>query len=434
METRYPAERPVGTVSEHGHAGDAGRSDRLGSARSRGEIHAVTSADCDVAIVGAGPYGLACAAHLRAANGLGVRVFGHPMSSWDEQMPKGMLLRSPYVASNIGPLSELSLDAYQAATRVQVSKPVPLEKFVAYGRWVQEQVAPELDTRFVGHIEKNGAGFKLELADGDIVRAGRVIVAAGIVPFAWRPAEFRELPDELASHAADHSDLSIFAGKRVAVVGGGQSALESAALLRENGADPEVLVRNERIYFLRRAKGILHRLGPLTRLVFAPAEVGPAGISRIVSTPGAYRSMPRKLQDRFAVRSLRPAGAAWLVARLEGVPIDVERAVVLAREADGGVELTLTDGSRRAYDHVLLATGYSVDIANYGFLPERLLQTIARVKGHPRLTRGFESSVPGLYFVGAPSAWSYGPLMRFVAGTEFTAPVLANAIVGARRR
>jgi cation diffusion facilitator CzcD-associated flavoprotein CzcO len=392
----------------------------------------VSSAECDVAIVGAGPYGLACAAHLRAANGLTLKVFGHPMSSWDEQMPKGMLLRSPYVASNIGPDGALSLDAYQAATRVEVSKPVPVERFVSYGRWVQEQVAPDLDHRLVGHVERNGRGFKLELEGGEIVRAGRVVVAAGIVPFAWRPPEFRELPHELASHAAEHPDLSVFRGKRVAVVGGGQSALESAALLRENGADPEVLVRHERIYFLRRAKGILHRLGPVTRLLFAPAEVGPAGISRLVSTPNAYRRMPRKIQDRFAVRSLRPAGAAWLVPRLEGVPIDVERAVVLAREVDGGVELTLTDGSRRAYDHVLLATGYSVDIANYGFLPERLLQAIARVNGHPRLARGFESSVPGLYFVGAPSAWSYGPLMRFVAGTEFTAPVLAQAIVGAR--
>ena len=126
METRYPAERPVGMVGEHVHAGDAGRWGRPGSARSRGEIQAVSSAECDVAIVGAGPYGLACAAHLRAANGLSLKVFGHPMSSWDEQMPKGMLLRSPYVASNIGPDGALSLDAYQAATRVEVSKPVPV--------------------------------------------------------------------------------------------------------------------------------------------------------------------------------------------------------------------------------------------------------------------------------------------------------------------
>src|SRR5213079_230240 len=55
---------------------------------------------CDVAIVGAGPYGLSAAAHLRAANGLDVRVFGEPMSFWERHMPKGMLLRSPLEGSH----------------------------------------------------------------------------------------------------------------------------------------------------------------------------------------------------------------------------------------------------------------------------------------------------------------------------------------------
>jgi cation diffusion facilitator CzcD-associated flavoprotein CzcO len=394
----------------------------------------VNAIDCDIAIVGAGPYGLAAASHLHAANGLAIRVFGEPMSFWDQQMPRGMLLRSPYVASNIAdPERALTLDGFQADVHKELSPPVPLEAFVDYGRWFQQNAFPQLDPRQVARIDKNGA-FELELADGEKVRAKRTIVAAGIFPFAFKPPQFREVPSELASHASEHRDLTSFAGKDVVVVGGGQSALESAALLHESGARVEILVRAPRIFFLRRAKGLSHRLGPVTKLVFDPAEVGPAGISRLVAAPNWYRRLPRRIQDRFSVRSLRPAGAAWLQPRLEQVPMSFSANVVSARESDGQVELKLGDGSSRRADHVLLATGYRVDIGAYSFLSSKLLQRIARVGGYPRLGRGFESSLTGLHFLGAPAAWSYGPLMRFVAGTEFTAPTLTRAVLGNRRR
>lgn len=389
-----------------------------------------SSVDCDVAVVGAGPYGLAVAAHLHAANGLDVRVLGRVMDFWERQMPTGMLLRSPYVASNIAdPERSLTLDAYGAANGGPVPKPVPLDRFVSYGRWFRQEGVPDPDPRLVTRIE-NGNGFALELEDGEKLRARRVVVAAGIAPFAVVPPEFAGLPPELVSHASDHRDLRAFAGKKVVVVGGGQSALESAALLRELGAEVEVLVRGPRIYFLRRIAR-LHRLGPLTKLLFAPAEVGPAGVSRIVSAPRWYRRMPRGLQDSLAVRSLRPAGAAWLVDRLHDVPVTTGRKVVAAHPGDS-FELELDDGSRRQVDHVLLATGYRVDIARYPFMSSSLLERIDRTGGAPRLSKTFESSVSGLHFVGAPSAWSYGPLMRFVAGTEFTAPVIARGILGRR--
>jgi|SRR5437764_5893812 cation diffusion facilitator CzcD-associated flavoprotein CzcO len=395
----------------------------------------VSATDCDVAIIGAGPYGLAAAAHLHAANGLDIRVFGDPMSFWHEQMPRGMVLRSPYVASNIAdPERELTLDGYQELTKQQLPRPVALEQFVDYGRWFQDQALPgtHLDRRRVQSVERNGV-FRLDLADGDRVHAGRVIVAAGIMPFAWKPPAFRALPPELASHSSEHRDLGRFRGRRAIVIGGGQSALESAALLHEAGADVEVLVRADRIYFLRRAHGILHRLGPVTKALFAPAEVGPAGISRLVSTPDLYRRLPRSLQDRFSVRSLRPAGAAWLHDRLADVTITCNASVAGVREHGGQVELTLEDGSKRLADHVLLATGYRVDIADYPFLAAELLRKIARAGGYPRLRRGFESSVSGLHFLGAPSAWSFGPLMRFVAGTEFAAPALTRGVLGRSR-
>jgi thioredoxin reductase len=389
---------------------------------------------CDVAIVGAGPYGLATAAHLRTDERLDVRVFGEPMSFWSDQMPVGMLLRSPYCACNIAdPEKALTLDAYQAANGNGVVPPVPLDRFVDYGRWIQRQVAPDVDRRWVSNVERDNGGFRLALADGETVTARRVVLAAGIGPFPRIPEIFRGLPSSLVSHSVTHRDLGGFAGKRMLVVGGGQSALESGALLHEAGAEVEVVVRGERIFFLRRRFPWLHRLGPLTRLIYAPAEVGPAGISRIVSAPSLYRRLPRNLQDKWAVRSLRPAGAAWLVDRLEGVPITTGRAVAAASTAGERVRVELADGSSRQVDHVLLATGFEVDIARYGFIAEKLLAEIDRVGGYPRLSRHFETSVPGLFCVGAPSAWSFGPLMRFVAGTEFAAPTVARGILARRR-
>jgi FAD-dependent urate hydroxylase len=400
--------------------------------------------DCDIAVVGAGPYGLAAAAHLHAANGQSIRVFGKPMSFWEWQMPRGMLLRSPYVASNIAdPDQALTLDGYQADTNELLAPPVPLEQFVRYGHWFQQQAAPDLDTRGVADIQNNGV-FRLNLDDGDQLTARRVVVAAGIMPFAWTPSQFRDLPPELTSHTVDSfastageaaaagRGVERFAGKRVVVIGGGQSALESAALLHEAGAEVRVLVRAPRIYYLRRARGLIHSLGPVTDLLFAPAEVGPAGVSRLVSMPSWYRRLPRPLQDRFSVRSLRPAGAAWLQPRLRDVAMSFSTNVVAATEAPEGVSMLLNTGEYVTCDHVLLATGYRVDISRYRFLGSRLLQRISMVGGYPSLDRGFESSLPGLHFVGAPAAWSYGPLMRFVAGTEFAAPVLARAITRKR--
>jgi hypothetical protein len=178
---------------------------------------------------------------------------------------------------------------------------------------------------------------------------------------------------------------------------------------------------------------VVHSLGPISRLLYAPPDVGPAGLSRLVATPDCYRRFPRRWQDRWGVRAIRPAGAAWLRPRLDGVQITTGRMVASAAPSADGVAIRLDDGSRRHADHVLLATGYEVDISRYRFLAPELLREIARRGGYPKLRRSFLTSVPGLRIVGAPAAWSYGPLMRFVAGTEFTAPRVAREILGRRR-
>ena len=385
---------------------------------------------CDVAIVGAGPYGLSAAAHLKAANGLDIRVFGEPMSFWERHMPKFMLLRSPLAGSHLSdPRRDLTLQGYQSCTGNAITAPLPLYRFVDYGHWFQSQAVPDNDRRKIERIEKNGTGFRLTAEDGEVWKARRVIIAAGIVPFAWRPQEFRNVPRELASHSCDHCDLTRFAEKKVVVIGGGQSALESAALLHEAGADVEVLIRAPFVRWLWRQKWF-HTFKPVAKLLYHPADVGQAGLSHLAGRPNLFRRLPRSLQNKWGKRAIRPAGAAWLYARCEPIRISTSRFVTSATPNGGRLALTLNDGTSRSVDHVLMATGYRVNISQYPFLPSSLLKNVDMVDGYPRLNNRYESSLEGLHFLGAPAAWSFGPLMRFVAGADFASRALTRGILG----
>lgn len=392
--------------------------------------------DIDIAIIGAGPYGLAAAAHLRRA-GAEVAVLGDPMSFW-RSMPKGMLLRSNWTATCIGEYEgPLSLDSYRTATGAKFDKPVPLDRFIDYGTWVAGQVVPDADRRTVEQLEGDGAGFRLRLAGGEQgereaeLRARRVVVAAGIAPFANRPPAADGLPPELVSHSSEHQDLGRFSGRRVLVVGGGQSALESAALLHEGGAQVEVIARADHLNWLHGGK--YHRLlGRFAPLFYAPTDVGPLGLSRLVAVPAAFTALPRRLQEPLAYRSIRPAGATWLGPRLRDVPITLSRSVSSLTPQAGELLVTLSNGEKRAVDHLLLGTGYRVDIARYPFLAPALLDRIERASGYPVLGPGLQSSVPGLHFLGAPAAWSFGPTMRFVSGGWYSANALTKALTRVR--
>jgi lysine/ornithine N-monooxygenase len=381
---------------------------------------------CDVAIIGAGPYGLAAAAHLSQVTGLAVSIFGEPMRFWRTAMPAGMLLRSAWSASHIAdPRASLSLDAYKLSSGNHVDAPIPLDRYVDYGLWYQRKAVPQVDSRYVHAVEPCSGKFRVTLADGEQFTSSRVIVACGIAPFAARPAAFDHIPPTLASHTSEHPDLSRFANKRVVVVGAGQSALETAALLHELGAEVEVLIRRARVHWLG-WKDRLRPLGPFSELLFSPTDVGPAGVSRLVAAPNVLRRLPREIQNRLRVLSIRPAGARWLLERLRGVPFSTRVSVVAARPVSGSLKLVLSDQTSRLVDHVILGTGYRVNVARYSFLSSRILQHLRLIDGFPCLGPAFESSVPGLHFLGAPASWSYGPLMNFVSGTKFASGALVR--------
>jgi len=391
------------------------------------------SQDCNVTIIGAGPYGLSSAAYLRAA-GVETRVFGDPMSFWEKQMPSGMFLRSHPQASHIAdPKRDLTLDAYCGENGNQVPKPVPLDLFVNYGRWYQGQAVPDLDRRHVQSVETSSRGFKVAMADGDEFTARRVVVAGGISPFASRPAEFASIPPALASHTSEHNDLRKFKGQKVVVIGAGQSALESAALFKEAGIQVEVIARTKTLNWVG-LHARLHHLGVISKILYSTRDVGPAGISRLVAMPHLFRRFPRSFQDRTAYRAIRPAGAGWLQPRIVGVPITLGRKVLSAEVAGSQLRLKLDDGTERLVDHAILATGFRVDVSRYPFLSPSLSKQLKTVDGFPVLKRGLESSIPGLHFLGKPAAWSFGPLLGFVSGAEFASTELVRSITRSNGR
>jgi cation diffusion facilitator CzcD-associated flavoprotein CzcO len=330
----------------------------------------------------------------------------------------------------------LSVGEFAAAHQRTITYPVPLETFLEYACWFQRRSAPDLDERMVELVEPAPGGFRLALQDGESFHAERVVVAAGIRDCAWRPPEYEPLAPELVSHSSDHTCFSRFAGRSVAVIGSGQSAVESAVLMREAGADVEIITRRSGIIWLRDKRPLRSRsaLKPLEYLLYHPTDVGPPGLNWIVAQPEIFQRLPVRLQEAISYRSVRPAAAAWLQARAAGVRITPSVVVVSAETSGRQARVALGDGTSRRVDHVLLATGYKVDIARYTFLAPGLLERVTRAGGYPVLTRGMESSIRGLHFLGAPAAHSFGPLMRFVSGTWYSSSALAFALAGDSRR
>jgi cation diffusion facilitator CzcD-associated flavoprotein CzcO len=199
-------------------------------ARSFARGRTPTSPDCEVAVIGAGPYGLAAGAHLQS-KGHRVLVFGEPMAFWANRMPTGMLLRSPREASSISdPTCKFTLDAFEAASGLKPVQRVPLETFVEYGMWFQAQMGSVLDRRSVSEVRRAGSLFTITLSDGAVLTSRRVVAAAGIGPFKKSPMIFSNLSSSV-SHCYDGRNLTEMRGQKVAVIGAGQSALEYAALV-----------------------------------------------------------------------------------------------------------------------------------------------------------------------------------------------------------
>lgn len=379
----------------------------------------------DAIVVGAGPYGLSITAHL-LGRGLRVAIFGRRLELWREHMPKGMCLRSHWWASNLSdPAGAYRMERFFAQSHHRKAFPLPIEAFVDYALWFQQQAVPHVDETYVSSVSRRGDEFVVALEDGRRVRAAVVVMAVGLYYYANRPVEFAHLPPELVTHSCDHKDFSRFAGKTVVVIGGGQSGLEYAALLHEAGATVHVVTRRSILWFAPDESG---RRGWLRELLAPDNAIAPGWINwTLEHAPYLFNLLPQAAKDRYNSNYV-PGAVSWVRERLVGNATFHENETATLTAVDGHVDVKVTDGARIRADHVILATGYKVDVAKLVMLDPSLRAQIRADGGFPVLSRRFESSVPGLYFVGLPSYRAFGPLYRFVVGTDATARRVAASV------
>jgi cation diffusion facilitator CzcD-associated flavoprotein CzcO len=392
----------------------------------------------DVVIVGAGPYGLSLASHL-SQRGIERRIFGFPMRAW-RQMPPGLYLKSFGFATTIPtPQPHYTLPEYCRARGLEDLEPIEYATYAEYGEWFQQQLVPDLEPVHVTSVERLDRGFEVSLETGERVLTRHVVVAVGLGYFTTIPDVLSALPPELVTHTAhtaEYLKTSRYAGRDVTVIGAGQSALEAAVLLHEGGAHVRLLARRG-VWFsgrFDRQRSLLEKLrNPNT-------VVGPGRDNWVLQhLPMLPHYLPTDRRVRLTRTYLGPMGTWWLRDRVEGrVPMLKDTSIVAATAKNGKVCLRVraANGDEREIqtEHVIAGTGYEADVDRLLFLSRALKGEIRRVERAPALSRHFESSVPGLYFVGLAAAFSFGPLSRFVAGASYTTPTLARHLARSLKR
>jgi len=385
-----------------------------------------------VVIVGAGPYGLSLAAQLNE-RGVPCRIFGKPMQMWDERMPKGMVLKSDGFASNLFSGRPFTLADFCEEKRYPyhaTKLPVKVEYFIEYGKEFQRRLVPQLEEQNVANVRRIPSGYEVTLASGEKIMANSVVSAVGISHFEFIPPVYAGISEEYVTHAASHEDLSIFAGKEVTVLGAGASALEYAAILADFGAHVTICARAKRAIFHDGPKA---KRSVFDRIRHPSTPLGPGWRSWMACKgPFIYRLLPESLRLKILKKHLGPAGGYSTKHRVLGrcamlLGQTVQQAIV----RDGKVHLAMT-GEQSTTDHVtehvIAATGYEVDLGRLDFLGEDLRREIAVSKGAPVLDPNFQCSVPGLYFLGLASAPTFGPMMRFACGAQYSARTLSRRL------
>jgi thioredoxin reductase len=390
------------------------------------------------AIIGAGPYGLSVAAHLRRS-GVPFRIFGRPMDSWLAHMPKGMMLKSDGFASNIyDPENAFTLERFCAERGIEYADagtPVRLETFASYGLAFKDRMVPELEDKLVVGVDRLRGGFHLQLADGETVHARSVVLAVGITHFDYVPENLAHLPAEFLSHSARHHEVEPFRGRHVVVVGGGSSALDLAGLLHEVDAHVELVSRRKELKFHSQPTG--RPRSHWEQIRHPQSGLGPGIRSRFfANAPLAFHYLPERFRVEAVRRTLGPSGGWFIRDKVIGkVPLHLGCTPRGAEVQNGKVKLSIRSAEAGEQEivseHIIAATGYKVDLERLTFLNPEIRAQLQTVNGSPALSSSFESSVPGIYFVGIAAANSFGPVMRFAFGAGFAARRITQAMTRA---
>lgn len=385
------------------------------------------STHTELLIVGAGPFGLALAAHARHL-GVDPLVVGEPMGFWKRHMPKGMYLRSA-CDWHLDPEGIDTIEAYLAAQGLRPAdvEPLSLDRYLDYAWWFQERkhleprpvVVDRLDS-----VDEDGARYVATLSDGAEIAARTVVLAIGFAHFAHVPDDLRAvLPSRRVRHTCHMTDFSSVPGERWLIVGGRQSAFEWAALMAEAGAS---------------AIHVSHRHDSP---VFAASDwswVGPL-VDGMADNPEWFRTLTPAEQDGLKQRlwaegrlKLEP----WLARRVDRKEITLwPRTTVSAcrEETDGTLHVTLSTGGGPpqvvAVDGVVLATGYKPDITRVPMLLAGNALSRMRIEhGLPVLDGYLQTTLPGLFITSMPATTAFGPFFAFTVSARVSAKLIGRGL------
>ena len=351
--------------------------------------------------------------------------------------PEGMLLRSNWTATSHRRVRRPALAGQRICADRGGSSDCRFRSTTSsnYGLWVQQQVAPDVrSTRRAHRCTAQADGFVLTMADGEQLSrpAGRgrgrdrrfrpssrrtPPAAPGARLAHWRPP--RPRPCSTAAGCWWSAAARARSSRRRCCTSAAPTSRSWSAGITSTGCT---------------AAGTTASSAGMRELVYAPTDVGPMGLSRIVAVPercsGGCRASCRTRSPTG--RSARPARRGCSRGSSD-VPIHARSGCEPGgdRVGSGCHGRASPTAATVTVDHVMFGTGYRVDIApaTHSWTAGSLTARISRVARLSRCCRpGMESSVPGLHFLGAPAAWSFGPIMRFVAGGWFGGRSLAQAL------
>jgi FAD-dependent urate hydroxylase len=376
--------------------------------------------DTNLLIIGAGPFGIALAAQA-AHDGVEHVIVGRPMEFWRRNMPKGMFLRSA-CDWHLDPQNVHTIEAYlqeEGKTSGDV-EPLSLDFYLAYVDWFRKQKKVEPRGVYVERLDHDGRSFVATTSDGETINAKKVVLAPGFKHFANVPEELRaKLPENNFEHTCNFTDFTAARQKRYLIIGGRQSAYEWAALLLESGAA---------------AVHLSHR-HPSPTFEIAEWDWVKLIVDSMVEDPNYFRRLPQTEKDAISHRmwaegrlKLEP----WLEPRLNDARLRVYPNTELAtctQHETGELTATLTNGETFNVDHVVLATGYKVDIAKLPLLAAgNLLNQLEMRNGFPVLDDHFQTSIPGLFITSMPAGQDFGPFFGFTVSVRTSAKLIGERL------
>jgi thioredoxin reductase len=374
--------------------------------------------DTALLVIGAGPYALSAAA-LAHERGIKTVTVGRPMGFWREHMPEGMRLRSG-ADWHLDAAAEDTFEAYIEEQGLQARdvNPIPLRLFLDYTDWFTRRKGLAVRDERVAALTRQEGRFEARLESGERIAADAVLAAPGVAHYAHVPDWAAALPAERCTHTCETVSFDGFAGARVLIVGGRQSAYEWAALIGEHGAASIDVVHR-------------HELPRFARVSWRFADVH---VERTVAVPGYWRNLPQAEQHAIARRFWEVGRLTlehWLTPRLEASAVTSRPGVEVtdvAEDRGGALRVTLSDATRLAVDAVVLACGYRANLARVPYL-KSVIDEVALVDGFPALDEHFQTTVPGLYVTGFSATRDFGPFFGFVKGAPAAATLTVRDLL-----